>query len=322
MGIPLDILACPAHRATLGQTGDHLVCPEGHGFEVEQGIPVFSNAPRREAVPHNMAPVSAGGDVDPKIDPFVSNWIVNTNGNLYWSVRGKLSRYPIPRWPFPPGKGKRVLDVGCSWGRWSVAAARADYNAIGLDVHLDSLIAARRVSGQLGVRALFVCGDADALPLRSESMDVVFSYSVLQHLERPTVARFLGEAARVLKPGGVCLIQLPNRFGLASFLQQLKRGMREAKPGTFEMRYWSRGEIRKGMAEAGFKWAKISADGFLSQNARKSDMDMLSPAGKLIVLISEAGRRAADILPAFVYVADSLWIESRTGAGSDRGLGA
>ena len=246
------------------------------------------------------------------MDPFVNDWIVNTNGNLYWSSRGKLLRYPIPRWPLPAGDGKTVIDVGCSWGRWSVAAARAGYCPVGVDVHLDALAAAGRVSKQLGVQADFVCSDADHLPFRSQSVDLVFSYSVLQHLERSTVLRFLGEVSRVLKPGGMCLVQLPNRFGVVSILQQLKRGFREARMGTFEMRYWSRREIAQAVEGAGLSTPRIRADGFLSQNPQTSDTDLLPANGKLIVSISEAGRWAAEIVPLLTYFADSLWIETQT----------
>ncbi|MGH9572598.1 MAG: methyltransferase domain-containing protein [Candidatus Acidiferrales bacterium] len=78
------------------------------------------------------------------------------------------------------------------------------------------------------LQADFVCADADAFPIRTNSMGVVFSYRVLQHLERSKVCRFFEECFRVLKPGGLCLIQMPNRFGLVSILQQARRGF--AKP--------------------------------------------------------------------------------------------
>jgi SAM-dependent methyltransferase/uncharacterized protein YbaR (Trm112 family) len=308
----LETLACPFDHARLyPHEQDGLLCDEGHRFEVEQGIPIFALNARRESTPRNMAPCNVGIGAKSAVDPFVNDWIVNTNGNLYWSVRGKLSRYPIPKWPYLQGEGRVLLDIGCSWGRWSMAAARAGYRPIGVDVHLDALFAASRVTNQLGLASDFVCAGADSLPFRSKSVDVIFSYSVLQHLDRTMVKRFFADAARVLRPGGVCMVQLPNRFGLVSALQQTRRGFRDGRAGTFEMRYWSAREIRRALSEAGLTEARIRTDGFLSQNPRGSDKDLLSAAGKLIVSASELGRRASEIIPALTHVADSLWVESK-----------
>src|SRR5690242_8017749 len=121
----LDALACPLDHSSLEPAGKDLVCQQGHKFEVEQGYPVFAKSPRREIVPGNMGPKPPVNDDHAAVDSFVDDWIVNTNGNLYWSARGRLKRYPIPEWPFSRGAGKRLLDVGCSWGRWSASAARA-----------------------------------------------------------------------------------------------------------------------------------------------------------------------------------------------------
>ena len=77
------------------------------------------------------------------------------------------------------------------------------------------------------------------------------------------------------------------------------------------MRYWSRAEILGGLADAGLVDARIRTDGFLSQNPQLSDLDLLTPAGKLIVIASYAGRKAANALPILTRVADSLWIEAR-----------
>lgn len=311
----LRALACPFDHTALRRFDRVLVCENEHRFPIEQEIPIFSSKPRRELIPHNMGPCQYLGK-DRSVDPFVDDWLVNTNGNLYWKLRGNLPRYPFPKWSFCPGQGKLLLDVGCGWGRWTLAAARAGFKSIGLDVHVDALAAAIRVSQQVGVPADFVCADADQLPLPSGSVDMVFSYSVLQHLERSTVLRFLKEVSRLLKPGGICLIQLPNAFGLYSMLQQLKRGFREAEPGSFQMRYWSRTAIRRAVADAGLANLRIRADGFFTQNPQVSDLDLLSAGGKLIVLASVVGCKAAEMLPVLTRLADSLWVEARIASGS------
>jgi len=316
------ILACPSDGGALRERDGALVCERGHSFAIEGEIPIFTSAVRREAVPKNMAPSAHATGAESGVDPFVNDWVVNTNGNLYKRARGRLKRYPIPEWPLGAahaGTAPIVLDIGCSWGRWSVAAARAGYFPVGLDVHIDALAAAQRVSRQLGVETVQVCGDVEALPFAASSVDAVFSYSVLQHIDRQKVVRFFVEAARVLKPGGVCLVQLPNACGLYSILRQAKRGFRDAAPDTFEMRYWTRGRIRAATEKAGLRNLRLRADGFFSQDPQLSDLDLLSPAARSVVRASHAGRRAADLVPPLVALADSLWVEARTAAGDFRG---
>jgi ubiquinone/menaquinone biosynthesis C-methylase UbiE len=306
----ISVLACPADQTNLRVHNSGLICDRGHQFAVENGIPVLAQAVRREPVPHNMEP-SPQQQPDSSIDAFVSDWLVNTNGNLYRKARGSLRRYPIPRWPLSRGTGQLLADVGCGWGRWSIAAAKAGYKPIGVDVHIDALAAAGRVSRQLGARADYVCAGAECLPFRAGSIDVLFSYSVLQHLDREKVAAFFKEAFRVLKPEGTCLVQLPNKAGLYNLLLQAKRNFRDARPGTFEMRYWSTTNIEEVVEKAGLEKLKLRADGFFTQNPQLSDLDLLTPAGKAVVMASHAGRWAAGILPVLGRVADSLWVEAR-----------
>ena len=303
------ILACPIDKGRLHKADGTLHCELGHEFRVEGEVPVFAETPRREEQPSNMAPC----DVDAKgtVDPFVNDWIVNTNGNLYWHVRGRLPRYPFPQWPFERGDGKVFVELGCGWGRWSAAAGKAGFATLGLDVHLNAVAAAYRVSREMGHHGEFACADIEALPVHSGTVDMIFSYSVLQHLDKSKVARIFREAWRVLKPGAAMVVQLPNTFGIYNVLLQLRRGFREAKTGTFEMRYWSRRAILEAVHTAGFTDVKIRADGFFSQNPQLSDLDLLTPMGKLVVLVSHATVATANRVAPLIAFADSLWVEAR-----------
>ncbi len=313
---PSQSLACPLDHTNLTVLEAKLVCEKNHEFLIEQGVPVFAGNPRREYEPGNMPACNIAKSSD--VDPFVNNWIVNTNGNLYWKVRGKLPRYPIPRWPFSGGEGKTLLDLGCGWGRWCNAAADAGYEPFGVDIHLDALQAATRVAQQRGKNARYFCTDIERVPFKAASMDRVFSYSVLQHLDREKVARILREAWRVLKPGGELSVQLPNSWGLLSLARSLKRGFREAKPGTFEMRYWSRRQIRELVLGAGFQEPKITADGYFSQNPQLADLDLLSATGRIVVRISHAGCVASRKFRPLIGLADSFWVTTQKSGDESR----
>jgi ubiquinone/menaquinone biosynthesis C-methylase UbiE/uncharacterized protein YbaR (Trm112 family) len=305
----LKVLACPLDKSRLTLVEETLRCEKNHSFRIESGVPVFAEHPRREILPGNMAPchIETGGVVD----AFVSDWIVNTNGNLYWGVRGRLSRYPIPDWPLERGNGEVMVDLGCGWGRWCLAAAKAGFNPVGMDVHFDAVAAAVRVAHQMQVVASYACADIAILPLCSVSADLVFSYSVLQHLDKRKVSQIFQEARRILKPGGRIFFQLPNTLGTVSILRQMRRGFREARSNTFEMRYWSRKEIYKIASEAGFKDIRVKAHSFFSQNPQLSDVDLLSRTGRLLVRASHAGVKIADRVPFLKLVADSVWVEAR-----------
>lgn len=53
-------------------------------------------------------------------------------------------------------------------------------------------------------------GNALAIPVRDASVEVLYSSHMLEHLDRDEASEFLAEAKRVLKPGGVIRIVVPD----------------------------------------------------------------------------------------------------------------
>jgi SAM-dependent methyltransferase len=89
--------------------------------------------------------------------------------------------------------GERILEAGCGNGGY---LARVD--AIGMDVSVGMLAAARRQSG-----GPLVCGDAQRIPFRDQRFDVVLAPHMLYHVEdRRAAAK---ELRRVLAADGVCI---------------------------------------------------------------------------------------------------------------------
>lgn len=94
----------------------------------------------------------------------------------------------------------RLIDVGCGYGQWSMAAVNLGHEVIAIDRHEGRVDLARRECDRRGLRgARFIVGDALELPVDAASMDVVFCYGVLMFLDQE---RALAEFARVLRPGG------------------------------------------------------------------------------------------------------------------------
>lgn len=99
---------------------------------------------------------------------------------------------------------KRILDIGCGTG---VAADKLlrrypGSEVLALDFALPMLAHARR-RGRWLRRPRCVCGDLDALPLASQSVDLVFSSSALQWSADP--AHAIAEMHRVLRPDGLLM---------------------------------------------------------------------------------------------------------------------
>ncbi len=93
----------------------------------------------------------------------------------------------------------RWLDLGSGTGYFSRRLAQrfAQCEGVALDIAEGML----RHAAPQGGAASFVAGDAENLPLRSASVDLVFSSLALQWCEN--FAAVLAEAERVLRPGGV-----------------------------------------------------------------------------------------------------------------------
>ena len=100
--------------------------------------------------------------------------------------------------------GQIVLDLGCGAGLDSILAARRVAprgKVIGVDFAAEMVEKAKRNAKGVGTPNVeFRQGEADALPVRDGSVDVVISNGVFNLcIDKPKV---LSEAFRVLRPGG------------------------------------------------------------------------------------------------------------------------
>jgi SAM-dependent methyltransferase len=216
-------------------------------------------------------------------------------------------------------QGQRLLDVGCNWGRWTIAANRLGYQAVGIDPNLDAALAAQRVAAQLGCSAAFVVGDARALPFVDGAFSSVFSYSVLQHLSKPDARRSIEQVGRVLCQGGASLVQMPNKYGIRSLQHQWR--LRGGPVESFGVRYWSPRELLDAF-ETGVGPSRLTVDAFLGLGIQPDDLDLLTPRFKFVVRASEWLRRVsvAPMLDRLLNIADSLYVHSNRRAAQNARL--
>jgi len=315
----LGMLVCPRDKQPLSDETSDLTCPQGHRYAVIEGIPILlvSEAEQTHiegtralamAESRDLASLPQFRVAEGEIDPFVKNAIGATNGSLYQHLVGKLKEYPIPTLRLPAGNGRLFLEVGCNWGRWCVAAARAGYRPVGIDPSLKAIRAARRVARQLGVEAAYIVGDSRFLPFRDGFFDQVFSYSVLQHLSKDNARESLVEIRRVLRAEGSALVQMPNVFGLRCLYHQIRRGFRETH--DFEVRYWTPAELLSAFTTS-IGPSELSVDGYLTLNPQASDLRLLPARYRALVQVSEGLRKLSRYAPLLVKVADGLYVSSQ-----------
>lgn len=314
-------IACPIDHSDLTLDKDRLVCKSGHIFPYIDETPIMlvNNVPPTHEThfEHTRDVVlkhASAGEPDTAqaskyaIDPFVQKEIAATCGISYQRLIDNLKSYPIPELQLDSCRDKVFLEIGCNWGRWCIAAAQKGFTPVGIDPYFDAIQAAKRVARALGVDVAFLVADGRYLPFKKDSLDVTFSYSVLQHFDKEDTKKALAEIRRVLKREGRSLIQMLNVFGLRSQYNILRRHYK--KPESFEVRYWTPGEI-KSIFEQLIGPTDIRVDGFFSANPQKSDIGLLSPHHRLAIYISFFLKAASRVIPPLKVLADSLYAESR-----------
>jgi SAM-dependent methyltransferase len=97
----------------------------------------------------------------------------------------------------------RVIEAGC--GARAHLAYPAGARVLGIDI-LRSQLLRNDEAFRLAQ------GDVTALPVASASADLVVCWDVLEHVPAPDLA--IAEMARVLRPGGLAVLALPNVLSL------------------------------------------------------------------------------------------------------------
>jgi len=107
--------------------------------------------------------------------------------------------------------GQSALDFGCAVGRLTRPLTAHFKHVTGVDIAPGMLDLARQ-DNPAGDRCRFVLNDRADLALFGDAQfDLVYSSIVLQHVPPPLARVYLAEFARVLRPGGSLIVQLPTR---------------------------------------------------------------------------------------------------------------
>lgn len=124
---------------------------------------------------------------------------------LHWLAAARARLVPPAARP-----GAVLVDVGCGGGLLAPHLVGKGYRHVGVDLRRSGL-------EQAAARAaLPVQGDAARLPLRTASADVVVAGEILEHV--PDLAGTVAELCRVLRPGGLLVLDTVNATALSRFV--------------------------------------------------------------------------------------------------------
>jgi len=186
----------------------------------------------------------------------------------------------------------RVLEVGAGAATVSHMLARKSSGAfVALDILPEAMSVARRAmsNGRAATVQLLVA-DVCRAPLPDASFDLVFSQGLLEHFRDP--GEILAAQVRLLKPGGMLVVNVPQKFNLFTLYKrwQMRRG--EWPPG-WETEFSPRQLILLGK-RFGLAPSRVDGHGsFLSQVAVRLSRAALSPAAQArIVRLADSADRA------------------------------
>jgi SAM-dependent methyltransferase len=127
-----------------------------------------------------------------------------------------------------PASGRRIIDIGCGFGRLADCYLDRFEQVIMLD---GSMTLLRQAQEAIGDRATYIAADANYLPLRPSSIDCTLMVRVFHHL--PDSQAILAEVRRVLSSKGVFIFNYCNILNLRQMILWILHLKRE-NPLTLE----------------------------------------------------------------------------------------
>ena len=130
---------------------------------------------------------------------------------------GQLLDTVLPKLP------GRALDAGCGTGIFSWELARRGWRVTAIDASPEMIAKAHAASPNESVE--FTLNSLESFSSLPNTFDLILCLSALEYIEDDDVV--LDNFSRMLKPGGVLLVSVPNRKGLLRVMEGMALGIRE-----------------------------------------------------------------------------------------------
>jgi len=170
--------------------------------------------------------------------------------------------------------GKLVLDVACAWGGHALAFAAQGAITYASDFNDHELAKLRAFARDYDLNLYPLLADCQALPFDDCSFDVIIALELIEHI--PSVDSFAREVARLLRPGGICILSTPARL----------RSIYDKEP-HFGL---------KGIAFLPLSWQRFIATKFFQRSYPYPIIRQYSRASDIIKPFAEVGLRGWPVL--------------------------
>lgn len=112
----------------------------------------------------------------------------------------------------------KAIEYGCGTGNYVIYLASRGFDAAGVDISGAAIGIAKSSASEKGVACRFIVADVlgDLAEIR-EPFDFAYDWELLHHIFPPDRAKYVGNVARLLRPGGrylsVCFSEESAQFG-------------------------------------------------------------------------------------------------------------
>jgi ubiquinone/menaquinone biosynthesis C-methylase UbiE len=113
-------------------------------------------------------------------------------------------------------KDKTILEIGYGGGRLLAEASRSFKHAIGVDIHENDSFVKEEFKKRNITNFALLKNDGKTLPVKDSSINLIYSFIVLQHIEKiSTFDSYMQETYRALEEGGIAILFFAKLYRLS-----------------------------------------------------------------------------------------------------------